>query len=111
MLFKEDEAARAEARAIRENAGWYRWTHDLVEVQGPDAGRFAQHLFVSDMGKVPVGRSKYTTMLNEDGKIMLTTNREVNDFLRMLNDDFLVSPLSQAEYEARSKKPLRRDDE
>lgn len=42
---------------------------------------------------------------------MLTTNREVNDFLRMLNDDFLVSPLSQAEYEARSKKPLRRDDE
>ena len=48
---------------------------------------------------------------NEDGKIMLTTNREVNDFLRMLNDVFLVSPLSQAEYEARSKKPLRRDDE
>lgn len=48
---------------------------------------------------------------NEDGKIMLTTNREVNDFLRMLNDDFLVSPLTQAEYEARSKKPLKHDDE
>lgn len=48
---------------------------------------------------------------NEDGKIMLTTNREVNDFLRMLNDDFLVSPLTQEEYEARSKKPLKRDDE
>lgn len=70
MLFKEDEAARAEARAIRENAGWYRWTHDLVEVQGSDAGRFVQHLFVSDMDKVPVGRSKYTTMLSEDGKII-----------------------------------------
>lgn len=70
MLFKEDEAARAEARAIRENAGWYRWTHDLVEVQGPDAGRFVQHLFVSDMDKVKVGRSKYTAMLNEDGKII-----------------------------------------
>lgn len=48
---------------------------------------------------------------NEDGKIMLTTNREVNDFLRMLNDDFLVSPLTQEEYEARSKKPLGRDNE
>lgn len=70
MLFKEDEAARAEVRAIRENAGWYRWTHDLVEVQGSDAGRFVQHLFVSDMDKVPVGRSKYTTMLSEDGKII-----------------------------------------
>lgn len=48
---------------------------------------------------------------NEDGKIMLTTNREVNDFIRMLNDDFVVSPLTQEEYEARSKKPLKRDEE
>ena len=47
---------------------------------------------------------------NEDGKIMLTTNREVNDFIRMLNDDFLVSPLTQEEYEARTKKPLKRDE-
>ena len=36
MLFKEDKAARAEHQAVRENAGWYRWTHDLVEVTGKD---------------------------------------------------------------------------
>ena len=34
MLFKEDKAARAQHQAVRENAGWYRWTHDLVEVKG-----------------------------------------------------------------------------
>ncbi len=47
---------------------------------------------------------------NEDGKVMLTTNREVSDFLRMLNDEYLVSPLTQGAYEARSKKPLDSDE-
>jgi glycine cleavage system aminomethyltransferase T len=40
MLFKEDEIARAEATAVRENAAWYRWTHDLVKVTGEDAEKF-----------------------------------------------------------------------
>ena len=70
MLFREDEVARAEAKAIRESAGWYRWTHDLVEIKGPDADRLVQYLYVNDMAKAPVGRTKYTTMLNEDGKII-----------------------------------------
>lgn len=43
---------------------------------------------------------------NEDGKVMLTTNKEVTDFLRMLNDTYLVSPLTQASYEVNAKKPL-----
>lgn len=46
---------------------------------------------------------------NEEGKLMLTTNREVNDFLRMLNDDYVVSPLTNDEYEARSKKQLSKE--
>ena len=33
MLFREDTVARMQHRAVRENAGWYRWTHDLVEVK------------------------------------------------------------------------------
>lgn len=70
MLFKEDEAARAEAMAVREGAAWYRWTHDLVCVSGPDAGAFVNYLYVNDISKAPVGKSKYTTMLNEDGKII-----------------------------------------
>lgn len=70
MLFKEDEAARAEAMAVRNNAAWYCWTHDLVEVTGADAEAFLNHLFVNDISKAPVGKSKYTTMLDEDGRII-----------------------------------------
>ena len=70
MLFKEDKIARAEHRAVRENAGWYRWTHDLVEVTGRDAEKFLDRLFVGAIKKTPAGRTKYTTMLNEDGKII-----------------------------------------
>lgn len=70
MLFKEDSVARAQHQAVRENIGWYQWTHDLVEVKGADAGRFLDYLFVNSIGKSAVGRTKYTTMLNEDGKII-----------------------------------------
>ena len=70
MLFKQDSAARAQHQAVRENAGWYRWTHDLVEVTGKDAEKFLDRLFVGAITKAAVGRTKYTTMLNEDGKII-----------------------------------------
>jgi len=70
MLFKEDQAARAQHNAVRNNVGWYRWNHDLVEVGGADAPRFLDYLFVNAIAKTPVGCSKYTTMLNEDGHII-----------------------------------------
>lgn len=70
MLFKDDKAARAQHQAVRENAGWYRWTHDLVEVRGKDAEKFLDRLFVGAITRTPAGRTKYTTMLNEDGKII-----------------------------------------
>jgi aminomethyltransferase len=70
MLFKEDKVARAEHQAVRENAGWYRWTHDLVEVKGKDAEKFLDRLFVGAITRAGIGRTKYTTMLNEDGKII-----------------------------------------
>lgn len=70
MLFKEDQVARAQHAAVRNNAGWYRWTHDLVEVTGADAMRFLDYLLVAPIAKAPVGSSKYTTMLNEAGQII-----------------------------------------
>ncbi len=70
MLFKEDRRARRDAETIRKSVGWYMWTHDLVEVTGPDALALLQKLFVSDLSKVPAGRTKYTAMLNEDGEIL-----------------------------------------
>lgn len=70
MLFKEDAQARSEANAVRTNAAWYRWTHDLVELTGPDAVSFLDKVLVNKIDGTPVGRGKYTTMLNEDGKII-----------------------------------------
>ena len=70
MLFREDEVARAEAKAVRENAGWYRWTHDLVEVTGADAERFLDWMLVNRIAGTPEGRGKYTTMLDERGTII-----------------------------------------
>ncbi len=70
MLFKEDTIARAEANAVRTNVGWYRWTHDLVEVTGKDAGKLLDYLCVNDIAGAKPGVSKYTTLLNEEGKIV-----------------------------------------
>ena len=70
MLFKNDETARLDAVTIRENVGWYRWTHDLVEVTGNDALEVLEKIYVSNISKVAAGRTKYTTMLNDDGEII-----------------------------------------
>lgn len=48
---------------------------------------------------------------NEEGKVMLTTDTNVSDFIRLLGDTFLVSPVSDARYEARTKKLLDSDEE
>ena len=68
MLFKEDAVARADAEAIRKGIGFYRWTHDLVEITGRDALEVLQKIYISDLSKVPVGKSKYTASLDETGK-------------------------------------------
>lgn len=70
MLFKEDSAARAQHLAVRENAGWYRWTHDTVELTGADADAFVDHMMVNTVAKAAVGQGKYTTMLDERGTII-----------------------------------------
>ena len=70
MLFKEDKVARADAEAIRKGIGFYRWTHDLVEVTGRDALEVLQKIYISDLSKVPVGKSKYTASLDENGEII-----------------------------------------
>lgn len=39
-VYKYDEMKRKEHMAVRENVGWYLWTHQLVEVKGDDAAAF-----------------------------------------------------------------------
>lgn len=70
MLFREDKVARADAEAIRKGVGFYRWTHDLVEITGKDALEVLQKIYISDISKVAVGRSKYTASLDENGEII-----------------------------------------
>lgn len=70
MLFKDDDVARDQHDAVRNNVGWYRWTHDLLEVTGTDSRGFLDYIFVNSIAKTPIGRSKYTTMLNEEGQII-----------------------------------------
>lgn len=70
MLFKDDVKAREQHNSVRNNVGWYRWSHDLLEVRGTDALKCLDYLYVNSIGKADVGRSKYTTMLNEKGEII-----------------------------------------
>ena len=49
MLFKDDKTARLDAETIRKGVGWYRWTHDLVEVTGKDALEVLNNIFVSNI--------------------------------------------------------------
>ncbi len=88
MLFREDAVARAEHNAVRNHAGWYRWTHDLVEVSGRDAGKLLDYLCVNDIAGAAVGQSKYTTLLNEAGKIVDDTI-----VMRMGEERYWVSTL------------------
>ena len=70
MLFREDNVARADADAIRKGVGFYRWTHDIVEITGKDALEVLQKIYISNISKVAVGRSKYTASLDENGEII-----------------------------------------
>lgn len=51
--------------------------------------------------------SRYNKMIKIDNdKIVLKTQKDIGNFLKLLSDDFLKSELTQAEYDSVSKKPL-----
>ena len=59
MLFREDKVARADADAIRKSVGFYRWTHDLVEITGKDALAVLQKIYISDISPVSSSEAVY----------------------------------------------------
>lgn len=69
-IYKYDEMKRTEHMAVRNNVGWYLWTHQLVEVRGEDAAEFIDMLFANPIGNLEIGSDRYTTMLNEDAEII-----------------------------------------
>lgn len=69
-VYKYDEMKRKEHMAVRENVGWYLWTHQLIEVTGDDAAAFLDGLFTKPIATIKVGKERYTTMLDEKGEII-----------------------------------------
>jgi aminomethyltransferase len=70
MLLSTDDKAKAEHEAVRNAAGWYYFTHQLLEVSGEDAGVLLDKMYTNSISKAKVGSAKYTTMLNENGIII-----------------------------------------
>ncbi|WP_156907931.1 aminomethyltransferase family protein [Atopococcus tabaci] len=87
-MLKNDAARRQEHETIRNHVGFYDFTHQLVEVKGPDALTFLDRIYVNKIAATKPGRAQYTTMLNEDGKI-------IDDVIvfRLTEDTFWVSTL------------------
>ena len=69
-VYKYDEMKRQEHMAVRENVGWYLWTHQIVAVNGADACALLEKLCTRRIANLPVGKERYTTLLNEQGEII-----------------------------------------
>jgi len=65
----QDESLRAQHNAVRTTAGWYDFTHRLLEVTGEGASAFLSKMYPGNLDKLGVGKAKYTIMLDEDGLI------------------------------------------
>ena len=85
---KNDTAIRNEHEGLRNRVGYYDFTHELLEVTGPDAAAFLDKMFVNTIAKIDVSRARYTTMLNEKAEI-------IDDVIvfRLAQDKFWVSTL------------------
>ncbi|MBQ3338756.1 MAG: aminomethyltransferase family protein [Atopobiaceae bacterium] len=69
-VYKYDDMKRSEHMAMRTTAGWYLWTHQLIEVTCEDATVFLAWLYTAPIKNLAVGRDRYTTMLNADAEII-----------------------------------------
>lgn len=69
-IFKYDDMKRAEHMAVRTTVGWYFWTHQILEISGPDVTAFLEYIYPNKISNLAVGRDRYTTMLNEQGEII-----------------------------------------
>jgi len=64
------EDLKNEHELVRNHVGFYDFTHETLEVTGKDAREFLDYIYVNDVAKLKPGTGLYTTMLNEDGKIL-----------------------------------------
>jgi aminomethyltransferase len=69
-VYAYDDMKRDEHMAVRKTAGWYLFTHQLLEVTGKDSGAFLDLIFANPIANLKVCADRYTTMLNEAGVIL-----------------------------------------
>lgn len=67
LLISTDASCKRQHEAVRKTAGWYYFTHHLIEVKGPDACKLLDRVYVSNIAKLIPTRGRYTMMLTEDG--------------------------------------------
>lgn len=66
-LLWNSEVAAKEHKAVRTTAGWYYFTHHIIEVEGPDAAALLDYIYTNNIAGLAVSRAKYTMMLGTDG--------------------------------------------
>jgi aminomethyltransferase len=69
-VYKYDDMKRQEHMAVRKTAGWYLFTHKLVEVTGKDAAAFLDYICPNPIGNLKPGKERYTVILDEKGEII-----------------------------------------
>lgn len=88
-VFKYDEIKRAEHMAVRTTAGWYRFTHQVMEVSGPDAASVLDSLYTAPVSGLKIGKNKYNLMLDQKGLI-----KDDVVIIRRGEDKFWISNLN-----------------
>jgi sarcosine oxidase subunit alpha len=66
-----EQAAQREARLVRTHAGLFDGSPlGKLEVFGPDAARFLDHMYVGVMSDLAIGQARYGLLLNENGVLV-----------------------------------------
>jgi len=70
MSVKTDMEMRKDHETVRNQVGYYDFTHELLEVTGEQREQFLDRIFVNSVGATDPGGAQYTTMLDEDAVIL-----------------------------------------
>ncbi len=80
---------REEHAAVRERAGQFDLSHmGQIQVEGPDAGAALDNALVTTPSSMPVGRARYSLLVDEDGGILddlIVYRLDENDYLVIAN--------------------------
>jgi sarcosine oxidase subunit alpha len=84
------QAIERETRAVRARVGVFDNSPiGKIEVRGPHAAEFLHRCYINNVHNLPVGRTRYGLMLNENGVII-----DDGVFSRLADDRFLVNTTS-----------------